>query len=123
MSPWIRMVICIACLATCASAQTVVPLAGFECQTAGTLVPSGSPDCEGWESFGGTQLIMPDGVFVTDPCVLPLDGSAQWCEVSPNGVGPADPAGPAFSVPPATPGVYQAGGGKRAAGRRPDLPA
>ncbi len=89
-------------LATCATAQQTTPISGFECQVAGALMSSGVPDCEGWQSFGGAQIVMPDGIAQVGPCALPLDGSAQWCEVSPNAIGPASPI-VSPSGPPAWP--------------------
>lgn len=58
-------------------------------------------DCEGWARVGGNQMVLPDGTNVTGPCTLPLDGSTQWAEVIPDGIGPANPI-----VPPSTPGMW-----------------
>ena len=79
--------LCILALGAGVVGQQTTPISSFELQTAGAVVPVGAPDLEGWQSVGGTQVIMPNAT--PQSCQSP--GSGQWCEISPSTVGPASP--------------------------------
>ena len=84
----------------------ITVISDFELQTPGANVPNAGVDAEGWRSVAGTQRYMPDGVNQIGPCQLPLNGSNGYCEITPNGLGPATP-----TVAPSSPGAWPFTGG------------